>query len=328
MRSFSLLSIVIPVYNDAAPLARVLPEVYQTLMELQAQFEIIVVDDGSKDNIVGCIQDFANSHETLNLKLIRLSRNFGKEAALSAGLAETQGDVVICMDSDGQHPLTLLDRMINLWRSGIDMVAGVQATRPHEPLWLKAAKSLFYSLLYSFLQEDKHYVVPKNAGDFRLMDRKVVNALLSLPERKRFMKGLYAWVGFQTVLIPFEANQRIEGKSKFKLSHLFELGVTAITSFSLKPLRWVSRLGIIISFLAILYGLFICINAMCWGEGLPGWSTLAASMMLLSGLQLVCLGVISEYLGRIFEEVKQRPLYVIDKVYHSTELTNSNKKKL
>ena len=172
---------------------------------------------------------------------------------------------------------------------------------------------------YHFMQDTHRYELKPNAGDFRLMKRRVVEALLKLPERQRFMKGLYAWVGFSTIYIPFQASERQAGKSKFNYFSLFELALIGITSFSQRPLRWISRMGMIISFLSIVYGLYIVADTLFFGKDLAGWPTLAAGIMFSAGIQLVCLGVIGEYIGRIYEEVKQRPLYLVDKVWDSRE---------
>lgn len=308
------ISIVIPVLNEARSLVQVLPAVEEVLVQSGLHWEIVVVDDGGTDNLREVLADFSRGSRSRNVQLVRLSRNFGKEAALTAGLEHARGDAVLCMDGDGQHPPRLLLDMIDLWRQGNDMVVGVQRLRSRESLLLVKAKALFYRLL----QGEGRFEIPPNAGDFRLMDRRVVRALLRLPERSRFMKGLYAWLGFKTVMLPFDADPRHAGQSKFRFRQLSELALTGITSFSLKPLRMVSRVGFGISFVAMLYGAYIVLETLFFGNAVSGWATLAAGIMLLSGIQLICLGVIAEYLGRIFEEAKQRPLYVVaDTVDHS-----------
>lgn len=307
-------SVVIPVLNEARSLVQLLPEVAQVLTQSGLRWEIVVVDDGGTDNLREVIADFAEADSTRNVQLVRLSRNFGKEAALTAGLEHARGDAVLCMDGDGQHPPRLILEMIRLWQQGNEMVIAVQRMRTGEGLFLVKAKAIFYRIL----QGEGRFRIPPNAGDFRLMDRRVVRALLRLPERSRYMKGLYAWIGFKTVMLPFDADPRWEGKSKFRFKQLSELALTGITSFSMKPLRMVSRIGFGISFLALLYGLYIVLETLLFGNEVSGWATLAAGIMLLSGIQLVCLGVIAEYLGRIFEEAKQRPLYIVsDTVDHS-----------
>jgi glycosyltransferase involved in cell wall biosynthesis len=301
-------SVVIPVLNEAASLALLLPRLAQTLTQCEVDWEIVIVDDGGSDNLGEVVAAFEQDGTDRNVQLIRLSRNFGKEAALTAGLDAVRGDAAICMDGDGQHPLSVLPKMIAQWRNGYDMVIGAQQSRTHESRWMVVAKDRFYR----FLQSGERFSIPANAGDFRLMDRRVINALLQLPERTRFMKGLYAWLGFKTAIEPFDADERTAGTSKFRLRQLLELASLGITSFSMKPLRMVSAIGAVISVLAIGYGLYIMAETLIIGNPVSGWATLASGIMLLSGIQLICLGVIAEYLGRIFEEAKQRPLYIVD----------------
>lgn len=309
------LSIILPAYNDAKNVDIILPQLYSFLASKIEDYEIILVDDGSKDHLYDVFEKHTQIKPThIVLKLIQFSRNFGKEAALSAGLEEARGELVALMDSDGQHPIRVLEEMLNvIGHSSVDMVAAVQETRAHESTFLKLYKHVFYR----FMQDSQRYQLEPHAGDFRVMQRKVVNALLNLPERQRFMKGLYSWVGFKTLYIPFQADQRFEGKSSFNFSHLFELALIGVTSFSVKPLRWISRMGFLVSVIAILYGFFIVADTLFFGRDLAGWPTLAVGIMFSAGLQLICLGVIGEYIGRIYDEVKQRPLYIVDKKWNS-----------
>ena len=312
------LSIVIPAYNEAPILDQFLPQLYSALVELPDQQEIVIVDDGSRDNLREVFQaHLAACPAHIALRLVQLSRNFGKEAALSAGLANTQGRIVAMMDADGQHPISVLQEMLALNQQGIDMVVGVQANRQHESWLSRSLKRGFYH----FMQDTHRYEIKPNAGDFRLMSRKVVDALLALPERQRFMKGLYAWVGFKTVYVPFEAHERQDGESKFNYASLFELALTGITSFSQKPLRWISRMGLLVSALSLMYGFYIVFDTLFFGKEVAGWATLVAGLMFSAGVQLICLGVIGEYIGRIYDEVKQRPLYVIDQIWEGDSST-------
>ena len=310
-----VLSIILPVYNDAKNVELLLPKLFSFLESQSGYCEIILVDDGSKDNLYNVFEkNIKITPQNILLNLVQFSRNFGKEAALTAGLEAAQGQLVAMMDSDGQHPIVVLEEMLQVIESSsVDMVAAVQETRTYESVFLKFYKNLFYQ----FMQDSQRYQLEPHAGDFRVMKRKVVNALLDLPERQRFMKGLYSWVGFKTIYIPFQAEQRIEGKSSFNFSHLFELALIAITSFSVKPLRWISRMGFLVSIAAILYGLFIIVDTLFFGRDLEGWPTLAVGIMFSAGLQLICLGVIGEYIGRIYDEVKQRPLYIVDKKWNN-----------
>lgn len=333
LQSRPYLSIVIPVYNDAEALQAFLPEVLaftKTLYlpvnkpstvhnsaNLIANCEIIIVDDGSRDHSIAVATGLmATRPSNAELEIIRLSRNFGKEPALSAGLAAAKGDLVAMIDADGQHPLAVLAQMLSMIeQSDIDMVAGIQADRPHENRLAKTLKGSFYH----FIQDSQRYEIRPNAGDFRVMNRKVLTALRSLPERQRFMKGLYAWVGFNTVYLPFTADNRDTGASKFNYGSLFELALVGITSFSQRPLRLISRMGFVVSALAFLYGLYIVIDTLIFGTDVAGWATVAAGIMFSTGIQLVCIGVIGEYVGRLYEEVKQRPLYLIDETISSQQ---------
>lgn len=318
------LSIVMPVYNDAQALSVFLPQLYafcERFFGSQGHdpcVEIVLVDDGSEDAIFDLYQDqLLNLPKTVNLRLIQFSRNFGKEPALSAGLAHAKGDLIALMDADGQHPIAVLEQMLLLMQQQptIDMIAAIQANRPYESRLARALKRGFYH----FIQDSRRYQIRPNAGDFRVMKQKVAKAILSLPERQRFMKGLYAWVGFHTLYLPFTADERQAGQSKFNYQSLFELALIGITSFSQKPLRWISRMGLLVSLLSIIYGLFIVIDTLLFGKDVAGWATVAAGIMFSAGVQLICLGVIGEYIGRLYEEIKQRPLYLIDQSFDSTQ---------
>ncbi len=335
------LSIIMPAYNDAEALQDFLPQVFEFTARLATanksealqdntvkntsnsttSCEIIIVDDGSSDNLVDVVMTLMpNRPSDTELVLLRLSRNFGKEPALSAGLRQANGSIVAMIDADGQHPLAVLAQMITMIeQSNIDMVAGIQANRPHESRLAKTFKASFYH----FIQDRQRYEIRPNAGDFRVMNRKVVEALRSLPERQRFMKGLYAWVGFNTVYLPFTADNRDTGESKFNFGSLLELALVGITSFSQKPLRLISRMGFIVSALAFLYGLYIVIETLLFGSDVAGWATVAAGIMFSTGIQLVCIGVIGEYVGRLYEEVKQRPLYLVNETISSQDQISS-----
>lgn len=317
MKSRNSLSVVIPVLNEAEGMAVLLPQVAEQLRRCRVEWEIVVVDDGGNDNLAEVVADFERHTEGhCNVQLLQLSRNFGKEAALTAGLAAARGDAVVCMDGDGQHPPSLLPAMVAQWRAGYDTVIAKLASRAHEPRLLAWAKRRFYA----FLQGHERFRIPPDAGDFRLLDRKVVRALLQLPERSRFMKGLYAWLGFRTTALEFDASPRTAGSSKFRFRQLAELATLGITAFSLRPLRMVSGAGALVSLAAVGYGLYIAVETLVFGNAVSGWATLASGMMLLSGVQLLCLGVIAEYLGRVYEEAKQRPLYVLDETVDHSQI--------
>ncbi len=298
------LSCVVPAYNEADHLAEFLEALHATLISLTPDVEIIVVNDGSSDTT----REIARAlSPKLGIRYLELSRNFGKEAALTAGIAHVRGNAVLLIDSDFQHPLSLVPEMESLWRSGYDMIYGVIAERASEALSKRAGSRLFYGLLRVGSSVD----IPEHAGDFRWMDGKVVEALRRLPERNRFMKGLYAWVGFRSVALPFTPDARRSGQSSFSLRGLIMLALEGVTSFSSLPLRFWSGAGLVISTAAICYGLWIAIGALLYGNVLQGWPTLAAGLMLFSGVQLLSIGILGEYIGRIYVEVKRRPLYLL-----------------
>lgn len=303
------ISVVLPVLNEAAALTLLMPRVADTLERCGVSWELVIVNDGGTDDLEGAVAGFEAAWPNANVQLLHLSRNFGKEAALTAGLTAARGDAVISMDGDGQHPVDMLPLMVEAWRAGDDMVVAAQRSRERESWLMVRAKRSFYKML----QGGERFRIPADAGDFRLLDRRVVQALLQLPERTRYMKGLFAWLGFKTKILPFDAEERMAGASKFKWRQLLELASLGLTSFSMKPLRMVSMAGVVISLLAIGYGIYIAAEKLIVGNPLNGWATLASGMMLLSGIQLICLGVIAEYLGRVFEETKQRPLYILDR---------------
>jgi polyisoprenyl-phosphate glycosyltransferase len=299
-----LVTIVLPAFNECEALRIVIPAIVDALKDEPIEREIIVVDDGSTDDTRDTVLSMATRFA--ELRYLRFSRNFGKEAALSAGLDAARGQAVILMDADGQHSPQLLKLFLERWRAGGEIICGTQKQRA-DGLWKRSAKHFYYRLMAA----GSSVVIPPDAGDFRLLDRKVVNALKRLPERQRFMKGLYAWVGFRTELIPFAAEQRVAGESKFGWPQLFDLGITGMTAFSVVPLRMVSFLGLAMSASAFLIGIYLLLEHYVSGGQLPGWATLAIGMMFFSGLQLLALGILSEYFAGLFKEVKQRPLYIV-----------------
>ena len=298
------LSCVVPAYNEAGHLAEFLQALHACASALTSDFEILVVNDGSRDNT----REVALAQaETLGVRYLEFSRNFGKEAALSAGIDHARGNAILLIDSDFQHPLEMVPRMVDLWRSGYDMVYGVITDRAAESGLKRLGTDIFYRLMG--FGSDIH--IPRNAGDFRLMDRKVVQALKALPERNRFMKGLYAWVGFQTVALPFVPADRHSGESSFNLRRLGSLALLGMTSFTNLPLRFWGVAGAGLSLVAICYGLWIALETLLFGNPLSGWPTLAASVLLFSGVQLLSIGILGEYIGRIYDEVKGRPVYLL-----------------
>jgi glycosyltransferase involved in cell wall biosynthesis len=307
------ISAVVPMFNEeenAAPFLRALAD---SLAALTHSFEIVVVNDGSRD---GTREAALALGRACRLQYVELSRNFGKEAALTAGLEAARGDVVVILDADFQHPLACLAPMLERWREGFDMVYAVRESRRDESLAKRAGTALFYWLL----ERGSQVAIPAGAGDFRLMDRKVVAALLRLPERSRFMKGLYAWVGFRSIPFPYEAQPRAAGQSSFSFRRLASLAFAGLTAFSYLPLRAISGLGVIVSLGALGYGGWVAVEALLFGSNVPGYPTIVVSIMFFSGVQLLSLGVVGEYLARVFEEVKQRPGFVVADAADFSEL--------
>jgi glycosyltransferase involved in cell wall biosynthesis len=301
------MSCVMPAYNEAPSLARVVPQVLRVLAGLAAAVELIVVDDGSRDDTAATVRALMAAHP--QIVLLRLSRNFGKEAALTAGLQAARGDVVVLMDADGQHPADLLPAMVARWRVGADAVYAVRRTRADQPRVYAGLAQAFYR----FVNWGGRVAIPAHAGDFRLLDRKVVRALLQLPERNRFMKGLYAWVGFDSVAIDYEPLPREDGRSRYGLGGAARLALTGMTAFSTAPLRLIAALGLALSVAAPGYGAWVVFEHLYLRSAVPGYATIVVGRMFLSGIQLFSLGVLAEYVGRIYDEVKQRPSYLIDR---------------
>ena len=311
-KDFSL-TIVVPAYNESSNLTQFVSSLKQALESITPRYEILIINDGSKDNTAEIADHLANQP---GIRYLEFSRNFGKEAALSCGLDYARGDAVLLIDADFQHPLEKLQEMRELWLSGYDMVFGVISDR-HQEGFLKRVGTRFF---YSVMSAGADVPIPPNAGDFRWLDRKVVDALRALPERNRFMKGLYAWVGFRSIAIPFIPADRLSGASSFRLRNLIQLALSGLTSFSTLPLRVWTFIGAIISFLAIAYGVFVIIDTMVNGNPTNGWPTITVALMLFSGVQLLSIGILGEYIGRIFTEVKQRPLYLVAKDHDNSQL--------
>jgi len=298
------LSCVVPCLNEADNLRVLLPALLEQMGRACESWEIIVTDDGSHDDTPELMRHWAAVD---GFRYLRLSRNFGKEAAISAGLQAATGDAVVCLDADMQHPPSLIPQMLERWRAGADMVYAVRTGRDDERWFKRAGASIFYRLLSS----RRGVVVPPHAGDFRLMDRSVVEALKSLPERTRFMKGLYAWVGFSAEPLPYTPAERAHGNSRFGGAQLFKLAFTALTSFTTWPLRLLSIVGCLMALASFGYGAYLVIDYAISGNPLSGWTTIVAALMFFAGINLISLGVVGEYIARIFDEVKGRPLYVV-----------------
>ena len=298
------ISCVIPCLNEADNLRRLLPMLVDFLRERFAVWEIVLVDDGSADATNEVIEHWTT---VAHVQALQLSRNFGKEAALAAGLEAAQGDVVVLLDADLQHPPALIDTMIERWRAGADVVYAQRRGRSDEG-WLKR---LGARLFYRLMNAADRFPVPADAGDFRLMDRTVVDALLALPERNRFMKGLCAWVGFSAEGVPYDPDMRGEGGSKFSLLRLVRLSVDGLTGFTTWPLRLASVAGVVLAAMSLVYGAWLVASYSLYGHAVSGWTTIVVLLLLFAGIQMLSLGILGEYVARIFEEVKGRPLFVV-----------------
>ena len=300
------ISYIVPIFNEAENIEAFIQELNQFNQQNDNNFEIVIVNDGSIDNSLELIKNVI--HQLPTTKLISFSRNFGKEYAITAGLEHCQGDVAIIMDADFQQPFDLIPEFLSQWQQGYDMVYAIQKSRKSESFIKRFLTHSFYKII-DWLSKTK---IPPHASDFRLLDRKVIDAINQCKEYNRFMKGLYSWVGFHSAPIYYQAQQRLKGKSRFSLKHLFELAITGIISFSEKPLRFSAIIGLCISTLSLVYAAYIFFKTLTTGSDLPGFTTLAVAIMFLGGVQLLSIGLLGEYIGRIFNEVKNRPKYIID----------------
>lgn len=317
------ISCVVPAYNEAENLKTFIPALAATLEQQKVSFEIIVIDDGSKDNTMTVLESMLDRYP---LKILELSRNFGKEAALSAGLDHTTGNLTLMIDADFQHPLDAIPTMINLWKNGYDMVYGIRNRNTESRL-----KRLFTYVYYRILNLSSEVVIPENAGDFRLLDEKVVEAIKTLPEKNRYMKGLYAWVGFKSIGIHFSELERKNGQSSFNFKALFNLALSGLTGFSNLPLRACIAFGALLALCSVSYGFYIIFETLAEGIKVPGWATLIVEISLLGGIQLLFIGILGEYISRIYTETKDRPRYIVSNKYSNTKYlhyTPSNKNKI
>jgi polyisoprenyl-phosphate glycosyltransferase len=283
---------VLPAYNEARNLGTVVPEVLAAALALSLGVEIIVVDDGSRDDTALVMHGLCAAHP--QVVYVQFSRNFGKEAALTAGLDAAHGDVVILMDADGQHPCVLLASMLLKWKHGVDVVYAVRKTRDDQSRLYGKLAGVFYTLI----NWDSRIKIPPHAGDFRLLDRKVV-------------KGLYAWVGFQSEAIAYDPLPRAEGSSKFGVRGGLSLAFTGMLAFSTAPLRLMSWLGLLLACVSLSYAAWVIIEYFWLGIDVAGYATMVVGMTFLSGVQLLAIGILAEYVGRIYDEVKQRPTYLV-----------------
>lgn len=304
-----LLSLVIPVFNEEESIDLFLDTVMPLLERASLRFELVFINDGSRDNTFARLFDRGRGDR--RIRIVNLSRNFGKEAALTAGIDHARGDILIPMDIDLQDPPELIQPFIARWREGYDIVYGVRTARLTDTRAKRMSAGWFYRVFNSL----SPVRIPPNVGDFRLVDRRAVEVLRQLPERNRFMKGLFAWVGFNSIGVPYERPQRAAGTTKFNFWRLWNFALDGVVSFSTAPLRAWFYVGVVIATIAVLYALFIVTRVLIFGIDTPGYASLLIAVLLMGAIQLLSLGIIGEYLGRLFLEVKGRPIYVVEGVY-------------
>lgn len=313
-----LVSIVAPFFNESEGVelyfAHILP-VVEALSGLR--FEFVCVDDGSRDDTLVRLQAFAQREP--RVRVVELSRNFGKEAALTAGIDHARGAAVIPIDADLQDPPELIPALIEAWQGGADVVVARRADRRADS-WLKRKTAEWFYRLHNALSDVK---IPQNVGDFRLMDRRVIEVIKQLPERQRFMKGLFAWVGFRTVEIDYTRKPRVAGESKFSGWKLWNFALEGITSFSIAPLKIWTYVGLAGALLSFLYGSWIVLYTLVQGVAVPGYASMIVTVLFMGSLQLLSVGVLGEYIGRIYLESKQRPRYVV-RALHEADRGHEN----
>jgi dolichol-phosphate mannosyltransferase len=303
-----VISIVVPVFNEEEVLEELYQRTCQVMDQLNEPWELILVDDGSRDRSAEIIAEL--NHDDPRVKGISFSRNFGFQEAVTAGLAHASGESVVLADADLQDPPEVIPEMISRWREGNDVVYGVRANRQGETWFKKSTAMVFYRTIHRITSVD----IPLDTGDFRLMDRRVVDAILKMPERNRFLRGMVPWVGFTQSGIKYERQARFAGESKFKsVRQMLPFALNAITSFSYFPLQLATYLGFFIAAISLI-AIFIVIVLRLFGQHqeLTGQATTLVAVLFLGGVQLISLGIIGEYLGRIYDEVKGRPLYLVD----------------
>jgi glycosyltransferase involved in cell wall biosynthesis len=304
------LSFVIPLYNEAEGLADFHAELARVALRLRElrglRSEVVYVDDGSRDDTLSVAHSLPAT--TLDVQVVSLSRNFGKEAALLAGLDHARNGALLFMDGDGQHPPALVETLVSRWLDdGYDVVYTAKAHRGNEPLLRRIAVRGFY-LVLNWGAKQK---IPENAGDFRLLSPRAAAALRRLPERNRFFKGLASWIGFRQVRIDYEPAERAHGASTWNMRRLIGLSIEGLTSFSVAPLRLASLLGLLIALVAFVFGVQILIETVFFGQSVPGYPSLIVGMMILGGVQLMLIGVMGEYIGKLLSEIKARPVYFV-----------------
>lgn len=312
-KSDSLLSIVVPAYNEEAVIAEFHGRLTAVLAGLDIPSEIIYINDGSTDKTVSLME--ALRQEDGRVAVIDLSRNFGKEIAMSAGLDHARGEAVVVIDADLQDPPEIIPELVKHWREGYDVVYAKRSQREGETFLKKLSAALFYR----FMQRISRVRVPADTGDFRLLSRRAVDSLKQLREQHRFMKGLFAWIGYPQKAVLYKRDPRFAGKTKWNYWKLWNFALEGITSFTIAPLKIATYWGLLTAFGAFVFGLFIIVKTLLYGTDVAGYPSLMVTILFMGGIQLVAIGIIGEYLGRTFNESKNRPLYFVNQFLPSRD---------
>ena len=301
-----LVSVVVPCFNESDGIVQFHHRLSAALSRSSVYAEVIYVNDGSEDDTIDVIESLRSKDDRVGI--VDLSRNFGKESALTAGIDHARGDAVIVIDADLQDPPECIPDMLDAWRNGFDVVAMKRGDRSTDTLFKRLSARWFYRVLASL----SDVRIPENVGDFRLLSRRAVDAVKAMPERNRYMKGIFAWVGFRTIEIEYKRDPRFVGTSKWPFFKLLGLALDGITSFSIAPLRLASMAGAFVAVCALLYGVFILVKTLIFGDSVAGFPTMVVMISFLGGAQLMAIGLLGEYVGRLLIESKRRPLYLVD----------------
>jgi glycosyltransferase involved in cell wall biosynthesis len=301
----TVVSVVVPSFNEEGVLRETHQRLLKVLTPLDADFEIIYVDDGSRDGTAAILHELSASDS--RLRVVRFARNFGHQMAVTAGIDHSRGDAVVLIDADLQDPPEVIPRMVELWREGYQVVYGVRRHRPGETIIKRSSAAAFYRMIN--LMSD--VPIPLDTGDFRLMDRCVVDVLRDMPEQHRFIRGMVSWVGFRQCPIYYERSPRFAGESKYPLGKMVRFALDGVTSFSTVPLRWATWAGIFAAGVSVLGIIYALITRLLTNSWVPGWAAIFVAVLFVGGVQLLSLGAIGEYVGRIYGEAKGRPLYIV-----------------
>ncbi|AMK77232.1 MULTISPECIES: glycosyltransferase family 2 protein [Methylomonas] len=303
-----MLSIIVPAYNEEEVLYEFYRRITGVLEGLGLPYELVFVNDGSRDDTLALLESLSRQDD--RVVVIDLSRNFGKEIAVSAGIDFARGEAIVIIDADLQDPPELIPALVEQWRNGYDNIYARRISRDGESIIKKTTSFLFYRFIRGMTQID----IPADTGDFRLLSRRAVDALKQLPERNRFMKGLYAWIGYPAIAVDYKRDPRYAGETKWNYWKLWNFALEGITSFTEIPLKLASYIGGFVAFMAFCYGAYIIVDTIVFGNDVAGYPSLIVTILFLGGIQLIFIGILGEYLGRAFSETKRRPLYFVNKI--------------